>query len=128
MTKVIFPRGKYWKCLYVWNYLLREGFTFYSSFYILLILNVTKKPHGSRRFYKQKPILDHLRSVCTPECEVSVDESLMMWKGRYYKVHFIIKHIYDITNLMRTGPTAIYIHTEGMGKILMNIFETSYCR
>jgi hypothetical protein len=41
---------------------------------------------GSRRLYKLKPILDHLndrfRSVYTPECEVSVDESLMMWKRR----------------------------------------------
>jgi hypothetical protein len=24
------------------------------------------------------------------------------------------------------GPNAIYIHTEGMGKILMYIFETNY--
>jgi hypothetical protein len=41
---------------------------------------------GSRRLYKLIPMLDHLndrfRSVYTPECEVSVDESLMMWKGR----------------------------------------------
>jgi hypothetical protein len=40
---------------------------------------------GSRRLYKLKPILDHLndrfRSVYTPEYEVSVDESLMTWKG-----------------------------------------------
>jgi hypothetical protein len=28
----------------------------------------------------------------------------------------------------RTDPTAIYTHKEGMGKILKNIFETSYCR
>jgi hypothetical protein len=41
---------------------------------------------GSRRLYKPKQILDHLntrfRSVYTPERDVSVDESLMMWKGR----------------------------------------------
>jgi hypothetical protein len=41
---------------------------------------------GSNRLYKLKPIQDHLnakfRSVHTPECDVSVDESLMMWKGR----------------------------------------------
>lgn len=41
---------------------------------------------GSRRLYKLKPILDHLndrfRSVYTPDCDVSIDESLMMWKGR----------------------------------------------
>jgi hypothetical protein len=41
---------------------------------------------SSRRLYKLKPALDHLndgfRSVYTPECEVSVDESLMTWKGR----------------------------------------------
>jgi hypothetical protein len=38
---------------------------------------------GSKRLYKLKPILDHLnaifRSVHTTECDVSVDESLMMW-------------------------------------------------
>lgn len=41
---------------------------------------------GSKRLYKLKPILDHLnkkfQTVYTPECYVSVDESLMMWKGR----------------------------------------------
>jgi hypothetical protein len=26
------------------------------------------------------------------------------------------------------GPNVIYIHTEGMGKILKNIFETNYYR
>jgi hypothetical protein len=35
--------------------------------------------------YKLKPILDHLnaifRNVYSPECDVSVDESLMMLKG-----------------------------------------------
>jgi hypothetical protein len=35
---------------------------------------------------KVKPILHHLndkfRSVYTPECDVLVDKSLMMWKGR----------------------------------------------
>jgi hypothetical protein len=40
---------------------------------------------GSKRLYKLKPILDNLnakfRSICTSECDVSVDESLMMWKG-----------------------------------------------
>jgi DNA-directed RNA polymerase subunit RPC12/RpoP len=39
---------------------------------------------GSKRLYKLKPILDHLNaifnSVYTPERDVSVDESLMMWK------------------------------------------------
>jgi hypothetical protein len=33
-----------------------------------------------------KPILDHLNaefgSVYTPECDVSLEESLLMWKGR----------------------------------------------
>jgi hypothetical protein len=41
---------------------------------------------GSKRLYKLKPILDHrnakFRSVYTPQCDVSVDESLMMWMGR----------------------------------------------
>jgi hypothetical protein len=41
---------------------------------------------SSKRLYKVKLILDHsntkFRSVYTPECNVSVDESLMMWKGR----------------------------------------------
>jgi hypothetical protein len=49
-------------------------------------MNDMKKPHVSRRLYKLKPILDYLndrfRSVYTPECEVSVDELLMMWKGQ----------------------------------------------
>jgi hypothetical protein len=39
---------------------------------------------GSKRLYILKPILDHLnakiRSVYAPECDVSVDEFLMMWK------------------------------------------------
>jgi hypothetical protein len=48
--------------------------------------------YNSKRLYKLKPILDHLnaefRSVCTPECDVSVGESLMMWKGRLsWKAH-----------------------------------------
>jgi hypothetical protein len=32
----------------------------------------------------------------------------------------------QLTQGGRMGPTVIYIHTEGMGKILMNIFEI-YC-
>lgn len=40
---------------------------------------------GSKRLYKLKPTLEHLdakfRTVYTPECDVSVHESLMMWKG-----------------------------------------------
>jgi hypothetical protein len=40
----------------------------------------------SKRLHKLKPILDHgnakFRSLYTPECDMSVDESLMMWKGR----------------------------------------------
>lgn len=43
---------------------------------------------GSKRLHKFKPILDHLnakfRSVYTSECDVSVDESLMIWKGRFF--------------------------------------------
>jgi hypothetical protein len=39
---------------------------------------------GSERLHKLKPILYHLnvefRSVYTPECDVSVDECLMIWK------------------------------------------------
>ena len=58
---------------------------------------------GSRRLYKLKPILDQLnekfRIVYTPKCDVSVDESLMLWKGHLaWKVyvptkcaHFSIK-------------------------------------
>jgi hypothetical protein len=46
----------------------------------------------SRRLYNLKPTLDHLndkfRSVYTPECDMSVDESLMMWKGHFsWKVY-----------------------------------------
>jgi hypothetical protein len=41
---------------------------------------------SSKSHCKLKPILDHLnakfRGVYTPECDVSVNESLMMWKGR----------------------------------------------
>lgn len=40
--------------------------------------------YGSKRLYKLKPLLDHLnanfRSVYTQMCDVSVDESLIMWK------------------------------------------------
>lgn len=39
---------------------------------------------GSKRLYKLKPILDlnaKFRNVHSPECDVSADESLMMWKG-----------------------------------------------
>jgi hypothetical protein len=40
---------------------------------------------GFKRLYKLKPILNHLHtkfmSVYTPECDVSVDEPLMLWKG-----------------------------------------------
>jgi hypothetical protein len=38
------------------------------------------------------------------------------------------KFIRQLTCGGRTGSTAIYIHTEGMGRILTNIFETNYCR
>jgi hypothetical protein len=34
----------------------------------------------------------------------------------------------QLTWRWRSGPTAIYIHTEGMGKTQMNIFENNYCR
>jgi hypothetical protein len=41
---------------------------------------------SSKRLYKLKLTLNHLnakfRSVYTPVCDASVDESLMMWKGR----------------------------------------------
>jgi hypothetical protein len=39
---------------------------------------------GSKRLFKLRPILNlnaKFRSVYTPECDVSVDESLMIWKG-----------------------------------------------
>jgi hypothetical protein len=41
---------------------------------------------GSKRLHELNPILDHLnpkfRSAYIPECDVSLDESLMMWQGR----------------------------------------------
>jgi hypothetical protein len=43
--KVIFPRGKYWKHLYFQSFLLMEVFTFYSGFFISLMMHITKKPH-----------------------------------------------------------------------------------
>jgi hypothetical protein len=42
--------------------------------------------YSSKKLYKLKPILDPLhakvRSVHTPECDVSVDKDLMMLQGR----------------------------------------------
>jgi hypothetical protein len=62
-----------------------------------------KKPHAVlKRLYKLKPTLDHLNdrlgSVYTPECKVSMDESLMMWKGSLsWKVYIPSKQaIYGI--------------------------------
>jgi hypothetical protein len=61
-------------------------------FHLLLKFHFVDNGHyeettcSSRRLYKLKPILDYLsdsfRSVYTPECEVSVDQSLMMWKAQ----------------------------------------------
>jgi hypothetical protein len=53
---------------------------------------------SSKRLYKLKPKLDQVsakfRSVYTPECDVSVDESLMMWKGySSWKVVIHSKHV-----------------------------------
>ena len=53
---------------------------------------------SSRRLYKLKPILDHLNEKCptvyTPKCDVSVDESLMMWKGHFaWKIYVPTKHV-----------------------------------
>jgi hypothetical protein len=65
---------------------VRGGSTFYSSFFILLTTKVMMRPLAVPRLYKLKHVLNHLnakfRSVYTPECDVSVAESLMMWKGR----------------------------------------------
>jgi hypothetical protein len=52
---------------------------------------------GSRRLYKLILVLDHLyakfENVYTPECDVSIDESLMIWKGRLsWKVYIRSKH------------------------------------
>jgi hypothetical protein len=38
------------------------------------------------------------------------------------------KFMVQLTWWERMGPIYFYIHTEGMCKILMNIFETNYCR
>jgi hypothetical protein len=51
---------------------------------------------SSKRLYKLKPILDHLnakfKSAYTPECDVSIDESMMMWKGHLsWKVYITSK-------------------------------------
>jgi hypothetical protein len=48
---------------------------------------------------------------------------------RLYHIPFRIKQIYGtLTCRGGTGSTVIYIHTEGVGKILTNIFETNYCK
>jgi hypothetical protein len=49
------------------------------------------------RLYKLRTKLDHLnakiRNVYTPNCDVSVDECLIMWKGRLmWKVYISSKH------------------------------------
>ena len=55
------------------------------------------KIRHNQKDYKLKPILDHFnekfQSVYLPECDVSVDESLMMWKNRLaWKVYVPTKH------------------------------------
>jgi hypothetical protein len=54
---------------------------------------------GSKRLYKLKPILDHLnakfRSVCTAECDVSVDECLM-WQGHCYGRYKFLQNMLDL--------------------------------
>jgi hypothetical protein len=37
-NKAIFPTGKFWKRPYIWTCSVRAGFTFYSSFFILLTM------------------------------------------------------------------------------------------
>jgi hypothetical protein len=63
---------------------------------------------SSKRLYKLEPILDlnaKFRSVHTPECDVSVDESLMMWKGHLsWKVYIPSKHtrfVYSHLNFVK---------------------------
>jgi hypothetical protein len=51
---------------------VRGGFTFYSNFFILLATKVMMRPHHLNAKF---------RSVYAPECDVSVDEWLLMWKG-----------------------------------------------
>jgi hypothetical protein len=59
---------------------------------------------GSKRLYKLKPILDHLnakfRSVYAPECDVSVNESLMMWKGHLSWKVYMRTFLQNVPNLV----------------------------
>jgi hypothetical protein len=46
ITRATVPWGKYWKRLYFWTCLVREDFTFYSSFFNFLTTkgaNIVKK-------------------------------------------------------------------------------------
>jgi hypothetical protein len=49
--------------------------------------------HHHKKLYKIQPILDHLKSkfssVCTPEQNICVDESLLLWKGRLGWIQYI---------------------------------------
>jgi hypothetical protein len=83
-TKIVFPREKYWKHLHCWKSLLR-GFTFHPNFFYFVDNEQSDEAtHISRRLYKLKPIpyyfSDRLRSMYTTQCEMSVAESLKMWK------------------------------------------------
>jgi hypothetical protein len=92
MRRANFPGEKYLKYPYFWSFLVKGVFTFYSNFVILLTMKVMMRPHVIPKDYTLKPMLEHLDkkfwTVYTPECDVSVDESLMMWKGCLsWKVH-----------------------------------------
>jgi hypothetical protein len=85
MIRDIFPEEKYWKHLYFWNYLLKGFYLLLKFLHFIDSDTYDEATCISKRLYKLKPILGHLndkfRSVYIPECDVSVDESLMLWKG-----------------------------------------------
>jgi hypothetical protein len=55
---------------------------------------------SSKRQYKLKPILDHLNAkfsgVYTSECEVSVNEYLMMWKELCCGSYTFLQNVPDL--------------------------------
>jgi hypothetical protein len=83
-NKSYFPQRKH---PYFWTCSVRGGFTFHSSFFILLTTKFIMRPLEVQKDCRLKPILDRLtakfRSAYThiPQRVMSVEESLMMWKG-----------------------------------------------
>jgi hypothetical protein len=124
-VKVILPRGKYG------NTNIFRAIT-ERTFHLLRFLYVVDNGHNedatcdSRRLYKLKPILWNLnnrfRSVYTSECEVLLNELLMMWKG------WLSWEIYIPSELPRFGIKSFELCEVKYGCLeVYNVCLTGYC-